>query len=76
MVLDWWEATANIQETPKKTLRTLVLLVAWEIWNKRNCITFQQKEISATSLLAKIKKEAKTWALAGAKSLNNWLSFS
>nr|BAD72443.1 cyst nematode resistance protein-like [Oryza sativa Japonica Group] len=75
-VLDWWEATANIQETPKKTLRTLMLLVAWKIWNERNRRTFQQKELSATSLLAKIKEEAKTWVLAGAISLNSWLSFS
>jgi hypothetical protein len=53
-----------------------MLLVAWEIWNERNRRTFQQKELSATSLLAKIKEEAKTWALAGARSLNSWLSFS
>ncbi len=59
-----------------QALHTLMLLVAWEIWNERNRRTFQQKELSATSLLAKIKEEAKTWALAGARSLNSWLSFS
>uniref|UniRef100_A0A0E0P2A8 Uncharacterized protein n=1 Tax=Oryza rufipogon TaxID=4529 RepID=A0A0E0P2A8_ORYRU len=36
-----------------------------DICNERNHITFQQKELSATSLLSKIKEEAKTWALAG-----------
>jgi hypothetical protein len=75
-VLEWWEATSNIQEAPKKALRTLILLVAWEIWTERNRRTFQQKELSTTSLLAKIKEEAKIWALAGAKNLHNWLSFS
>lgn len=35
---------ANTKGAPKKkALRTLTLLVAWKIWNKRNRKTFQQK---------------------------------
>jgi hypothetical protein len=41
-----------------------MLLVAWEIWNERNRRIFQQKELSATSLLAKIKEETKTLGLS------------
>ncbi len=68
-VSEWWEATANTKDAPKKALRTLTLLVAWEIWNERNRRTFQQKELSMGSLLAKIKEEAKSWSLAGARDL-------
>ncbi len=60
-VHEWWEATVSIRETPKKALRTLTLLVNWEIWNERNWRTFQHKELPAPTLLAKIKEEAKTW---------------
>jgi hypothetical protein len=60
-VLEWWEAIANTKGVPKKALCTLTLLVTWEIWNERNRRTFQQKELSTASLMAKIKEEAKTW---------------
>jgi hypothetical protein len=74
-VLEWWEATANLKEVPKKALRTLTLLVNWEIWNERNRRIFQHKELSTGSLLAKIKEEAKTWSRAGARHLGSWLAF-
>jgi hypothetical protein len=74
-VSEWWEATANLKEVPKKALRTLTLLVNWEIWNERNRRIFQHKELSTGSLLAKIKEEAKTWSRAGARHLGSWLAF-
>ena len=71
-VLEWWEATtANTKDAPKKALCTLTLLVAWEIWSEMNRRTFQQKELSAGSLLAKIKEVAKSWSLAGARDLSS-----
>jgi hypothetical protein len=73
-VHEWWEATVSIREAPKKALHTLTLLVNWEIWNERNRRTFQHKELPALTLLAKIKEEAKTWGLAGAKNLAAWLT--
>lgn len=36
---------------------------------------FHHKELPAGTLLAKIKEEAKTWALTGAKHLGSWLEF-
>jgi hypothetical protein len=52
---------------PRSGLRSLILLVAWEFWKERNARTFQRKE--QTTILLKIKEEARAWGLAGAKRL-------
>ena len=44
--------------------------MTWEIWKERNQIIFQRNELSILSLCTKIKEEAKTWTLAGAKRLS------
>ncbi len=56
-------------------MHTLTLLVAWEIWNERNRRNFQHEELPMASLLTKVKEKAKTWALAGTRSLRDWLNF-
>lgn len=35
-VQDWWGMTANKKGVTKKGLRSLILLVVWEIWKERN----------------------------------------
>jgi hypothetical protein len=67
---DWWTAIATHPGTPRKGNRTLLLLVTWEIWKERNQRIFQRNELSILSLCTKIKEEAKTWTLAGAKRLS------
>jgi hypothetical protein len=54
---------------PKKGLRSLILLVVWEIWKERNRQIFDHKEAAIGFLLTRIKEEASLWALAGAKRL-------
>ncbi|BAD82436.1 hypothetical protein [Oryza sativa Japonica Group] len=54
-------------------LRTLILLMVWEIWKKRNQRIFQHKEATSSFLFAKIKEEARTWTMAGAKRLRDLL---
>ena len=54
---------------PKKGLRTLILLIVWEVWKERNRRIFDHKEAATSYLLSKIKEEAGMWALAGAKRL-------
>jgi len=58
---------------PRKGIRSLALLVIWEIWCERNARVFRKRETSAPGLLAKIKSEAGAWALAGAKDLESLL---
>ncbi len=68
-VKDWWEMLASVSGVPKKGLRTLILLIVWEVWEERNRRIFDHKEAATSYLLSKIKEEAGMWALAGAKRL-------
>lgn len=72
-VLEWLENQVNMAEVPKKGLRTLILLVVWEIWKERNQRIFELKESTTTYQLAKIKEEARLWMLVGAKRLRELL---
>ncbi|OEL17550.1 hypothetical protein BAE44_0021431, partial [Dichanthelium oligosanthes] len=54
---------------PIRAVRSLILLVAWELWNQRNARIFRRKFTSSEDLV-KIKEEATTWCAARAK----WLS--
>ena len=35
-VFDWWTAVATAQGAPLKALRSVLILVSWEIWKERN----------------------------------------
>ncbi len=61
------------QHPKKKGLRSLILLVVWEIWKERNRRIFDHKEMAVGLLLAKIKEEASLWALAEAKRLREFV---
>lgn len=63
----WWKVASASTELSPKTMRSLLLLICWEIWNERNGRIFRHKESSVLTLLAKIKEEARAWRLAGAK---------
>jgi len=73
-VLQWWLMLGTRTGVPRSGLRSLILLVVWEIWKERNARTFHRKEQSATNLLLKIKEEARAWGMAGAKRLASFLS--
>jgi hypothetical protein len=59
-----------LPEIPRKGLRSLVVLVMWEVWKQRNARVFDHREITVTSLMAKIREEASTWIVAGARDLS------
>nr|TKW26116.1 hypothetical protein SEVIR_3G165300v2 [Setaria viridis] len=52
-----------------KGLRSLIILVLWEIWNERNIRIFQNKEQTIHRKVNKIKDQTATWIAAGAKHL-------
>jgi hypothetical protein len=59
---------------PKKAVRSLAMLIIWEVWKERNARVFNRQETSATLLMEKIKAEAGTWITAGAKDLASVIS--
>jgi hypothetical protein len=50
------------------------MLVSWEIWKERNARTFNNVSTMPTIIYDKIKLEARTWVLAGAKQLGILMS--
>ena len=59
----------KLRNVPTKALRSLLLLVNWEIWKERNARIFDRRESSTIALLTKIKQEAWAWGIAGARHL-------
>jgi hypothetical protein len=66
---EWWFSITSITDTPRKALRSLVLLVSWEIWKERNNRIFDRRESPAPSVVNKIKAEVSLCIAAGAKCL-------
>ncbi|WVZ90528.1 hypothetical protein U9M48_036821, partial [Paspalum notatum var. saurae] len=65
----WWTNTAAVPSASKKGLRSLIILVCWEIWKERNSRVFNRAEAPLNRVLSKIKDEAGLWSLVGAKGL-------
>ena len=53
----------KLRNVRTKALRSLLLLVNWEIWKERNARIFDRRESSTIALLTKIKQEAGLGAL-------------
>lgn len=71
-----WESLANTPSVPRRGLRSLILLVVWEIWKERNQRIFDHKEVATSFLLTRIKEEVSLWTLAGAKRLRELIPHS
>ena len=52
-----------------KGLRSLIMLVVWEIWLERNARIFKHKETPCPMVISRIKDQASNWMAAGAKHL-------
>jgi hypothetical protein len=68
-VYEWWSAIARMQGVSRKELKSLIILVCWEVWNERNAHIFNHRETPSFVVSAKIKDEASSWILAGTKHL-------
>jgi hypothetical protein len=49
------------------------MLTAWWIWKHRNAVVFNNERPSVTALVDTIKAEARLWATAGARGLQQLL---
>ena len=67
----WWDEFSHKRGDSCKAHNTLMMLVAWEIWNEHNTRIFRDIAATATIIITKIKDEASLWARVGAKYLSN-----
>jgi hypothetical protein len=69
---EWWctISESDAHGRRRKGLSSLLLLIAWKIWNERNARVFRDVAYMPGSVLAVIKSSAKLWAIAGAKHLS------
>jgi hypothetical protein len=64
-----WTSVVLAHGGRKKAMATLFMLVTWELWNERNSRTFKHVDTLPNIIFDRIKSEARTWVLAGAKHL-------
>ena len=68
--LEWWiKRTSQGGKSKAKALKSIHLLVAWEIWCEHNRRVFRSQEKTMLQLLAKIQDEIKLWSMCGAKDI-------
>lgn len=72
----WWLNIATMAGVPKKAVRSLAMLIIWEVWKEQNNRVFNRQETSAIMLMEKIKTEIGTWITAGAKDLLKFYSWT
>nr|TKW34165.1 hypothetical protein SEVIR_2G286550v2 [Setaria viridis] len=65
----WWIALLAAPVASGKGLRSLIILVLWEIWPERNHRIYRHKEPSANRIVNCIKDQTAVWITVGAKHL-------
>ncbi|KAF8691997.1 hypothetical protein HU200_039942 [Digitaria exilis] len=74
MVRGRWEAITTTTGIARKWVKSLAILMTWEIWKERNGRTFHRKEHSTVALMATIRSKANAWIRAGTKHLESLVS--
>ena len=53
----------------KRGVRTMILLVAWELWKERNGTAFRAKLPDSSNAVEAIRYNMEQWRLVGAKNI-------
>ncbi|WVZ91921.1 hypothetical protein U9M48_038032, partial [Paspalum notatum var. saurae] len=72
-ILQWWSSPSEAPIDSKLGLRSLIILVVWELWCERNARIFENRGSTVQQVLAKIRGQAASWMTAGAKHLSDLL---
>jgi hypothetical protein len=70
-IKNWLSLLAEGGSPHRKALASLSLLAVWELWNKWDARVFYNKHAPSFIVFENIKREARLWMLAGAKSLGD-----
>nr|TKW34147.1 hypothetical protein SEVIR_2G285100v2 [Setaria viridis] len=70
---NWWTALGANNMAHKKGLRSLIILVLWEIWTERNARIFEHNDQTVQRVSNRIKEQAAMWIAAGAKHLESFI---
>jgi hypothetical protein len=69
-LLDRWERrTSHGDKNKAKGMRSIHMLLGWEIWCERNRRVFRNKELAMSHLVTKIVDEINIWIGCGTKYL-------
>ena len=72
---DWWEvASTRAADYMNQGLNSLVILVAWAIWNHRNRCVFEGRQPDLIRLIASIREDLNSWGYAGARGISHLLA--
>jgi hypothetical protein len=72
---EWWDQVSRrIPVQVSKGLNSIVILVAWSLWNHRNRCVFDGVQPNLSTLLSNIKDEQHVWELAGARGVAHLLA--
>lgn len=63
----WREIINSTEEKHKKGIKSILLLITWEIWLERNGCIFRRKINPAKDIVGAIRRTLDQWRLAGAK---------
>ena len=55
----------------RKGLKSLIILVAWEIWKHRNACVFEKLRLNVQDVIRAVNMECGLWCMAGASKLRN-----
>lgn len=64
---------SGLPTATREALKSLIMLVIWEIWKERNNRVFRRISRSVHQMISAIQDEAKTWAYAGNKGMQHLL---
>ena len=72
---DWWaNASERVAGQVQKSLNSIIILGAWNLWNHRNRYVFNGASPSITSIIATTLEDLHLWSMAGARGVSCLLS--
>jgi hypothetical protein len=67
---DWWDQSSKrVEGQVRQGLNSIIVLVAWSLWNHRNCCVFDGQQPNLIGFLSSVKEECHMWELAGARGM-------